>query len=62
MGSCKNLDNEANLEVNLDEKSLIYNPQISYELRQKNGQQFNTIDDVTFYNVYAKAAGFSVRA
>ncbi|XP_020254119.1 protein FAR-RED IMPAIRED RESPONSE 1-like [Asparagus officinalis] len=58
----ENLDTEAN-ELNLDDDSSIYTPQVSDELRPKKGQEFNTIDDVvTFYNAYAKAAGFSVRA
>ncbi|XP_020270512.1 protein FAR1-RELATED SEQUENCE 5-like [Asparagus officinalis] len=50
-------------EVNLDDDDLIYTPQVSDELRPKKGQEFNTIDDVvTFYNAYAKAAGFSIRS
>ncbi|XP_020270897.1 protein FAR1-RELATED SEQUENCE 5-like [Asparagus officinalis] len=58
----ENLDTEAH-ELNLDDDSSIYTPQVSDELRPKKGQEFNTIDDVvTFYNAYAKAAGFSVRA
>ncbi|XP_020242049.1 protein FAR1-RELATED SEQUENCE 5-like [Asparagus officinalis] len=58
----ENLDTEAN-ELNLDDDSSIYTPQVSDELRPKKGQEFNTIDDVvTFYNAYAKAAEFSVRA
>ncbi|XP_020270737.1 protein FAR1-RELATED SEQUENCE 5-like [Asparagus officinalis] len=58
----ENLDTEAN-ELNLDDDISTYTPQVSDELRPKKGQEFNTIDDVvTFYNAYAKAAGFSVRA
>ncbi|XP_020254512.1 protein FAR1-RELATED SEQUENCE 5-like [Asparagus officinalis] len=58
----ENLDTES-YELNLDDDSSIYTPQVSDELRPKKGQEFNTIDDVvTFYNAYAKAAGFSVRA
>ncbi|XP_020258876.1 protein FAR1-RELATED SEQUENCE 5-like [Asparagus officinalis] len=54
-----NLGTEAN-EVNLDDDDLIYTPQVSDELRPKKGQEFDTIDDVvTFYNAYAKVAGFS---
>ena len=61
-GSCENLENEANLEVDSDENSMIYTPQVSDELKPKKGQQFEIIDDVvTLYNAYAKAAGFSVR-
>ncbi|XP_020246343.1 protein FAR1-RELATED SEQUENCE 5-like [Asparagus officinalis] len=48
---------------NLNDDSSIYTPQVSDELRPKKGQEFDTIDDVvTFYNTYAKTAGFSVRA
>ena len=62
-GSCENLDKSTNLEMDSDENNLMYTPQVSDELRPKKGQQFDTIDDVvTFYNAYAKAVGFSVRA
>ncbi|XP_020272151.1 protein FAR1-RELATED SEQUENCE 5-like [Asparagus officinalis] len=48
---------------NLNDDSSIYTPQVSDELRPQKGQEFDTINDVvTFYNAYAKAAGFSVRA
>ncbi|KAM7501075.1 hypothetical protein LguiA_025489 [Lonicera macranthoides] len=60
--TCENVGNEANLDVDSDENSMIYTPQVLNELRPKKGQQYDTIDDVTFYNAYAKAAGFSVRA
>ena len=36
--SCENLDNEANLEVDLNEDSSIYTPQVSDELRPEKGQ------------------------
>ncbi|KAM7514362.1 hypothetical protein LguiA_003945 [Lonicera macranthoides] len=57
------LDNEGNLELDSNEVNLTYTPQVLDKLRPKKGQQFGTIDDVvSFYNAYAKAAGFSVRA
>ncbi|KAM7507111.1 hypothetical protein LguiA_017564 [Lonicera macranthoides] len=63
VGRSKNLDNEGNLELDSNEDNLTYTPQVSDELRPKKGQQFETIDDVmSFYNAYAKAAGFSVHA
>ncbi|KAM7527642.1 hypothetical protein LguiB_031052 [Lonicera macranthoides] len=63
VGRSENLDNEGNLELDSNEDNLTYTPQVSDELRRKKGQQFETIDEVvTFYNAYARAAGFSVRA
>lgn len=54
-------DVEANSDKQVDSSSNS-SPEVSDQIKPKVGQEFKSLDDVyTFYNAYAKEAGFSVR-
>ncbi|XP_059639645.1 protein FAR1-RELATED SEQUENCE 5-like [Cornus florida] len=49
-------------EFGITQKDGTFIPQVTYERKPKEGQQFKSLDDAyDFYNKYAREAGFSVR-